>query len=78
MTDARAEFPANAYEAIPTDEVDGRIVTGINDPDRPADSLGPPIGPGTVTITYDDGDPDALDRMSEVTVRRLTSKLGGG
>lgn len=61
----RGQFPCYAYEVIPTDLVDGREVTATADQD------------GQVTLTFATGDPTVLDRMAEVWVRRLLSKLAG-
>lgn len=62
-------FPAYAYEVQPGDEVNGREASTVEDPDRP-DTPFHPVGPGTVTISYADGEPTTHDRMDEVEIRR--------
>lgn len=61
-----------AYELTRGDIVGDREVTEVDDPDRPAPEAAP-MGPGKVTVTYDSGDPDQLDRMASVTFTRQAS-----
>lgn len=68
-TPERYLLPASAYEVIVGDRIDDREVTGVDDPDRP-EGLIKPLGPGEVTVTFADGDPLVVDRMSAVEISR--------